>query len=101
MEGIGGEPLLEERPAEVLDPRTAYQVVSILEGVVQRGTGVAIRQAGNGRWPARPARRADFRDAWFIGFSPDLALGRVSSATTISNRSVRRAGRACRRADLP
>src|SRR6266567_19596 len=33
------EPLLDENQQQVLDPRTAYQVVSILEGVIQRGTG--------------------------------------------------------------
>ena len=40
------EPLLEEDKPQVLDPRTAYQIVSMLEGVVQRGTGVTIRAVG-------------------------------------------------------
>jgi len=68
------EPLLDENQAQVLDPRTAYQVVSILEGVVQRGTGVTIRAVGK-PLAGKTGTSSDFRDAWFIGFSPDLALG--------------------------
>jgi penicillin-binding protein 1A len=68
------EPLLEENQAQVLDPRTAYQIVSILEGVVQRGTGVTIRAVGK-PLAGKTGTSSDFRDAWFVGFSPDLALG--------------------------
>jgi len=59
---------------QVLDPRTAYQVVSILEGVIQRGTGVAIRVLGK-PLAGKTGTSSDFRDAWFVGFSPDLAVG--------------------------
>src|SRR4030095_767307 len=68
------EPLLEENKRQVLDPRTAYQMVSILEGVVQRGTGVTIRSVGK-PLAGKTGTSSDYRDAWFIGFSPDLALG--------------------------
>ena len=68
------EPLLDENQAQVLDPRTAYQIVSILEGVVQRGTGVTIKAVGK-PLAGKTGTSSDFRDAWFIGFSPDLALG--------------------------
>jgi len=68
------EPLLDENQAQVLDPRTAYQIVSILEGVVQRGTGVTIRSVGK-PLAGKTGTSSDFRDAWFVGFSPDLALG--------------------------
>ncbi len=68
------EPLLEENQPQVLDPRTAYQIVSILEGVVQRGTGVTIKSVGK-PLAGKTGTSSDFRDAWFIGFSPDLALG--------------------------
>src|SRR5204862_5656227 len=37
------EPLLDVNQDQVLDPRTAYQMVSILEGVIQRGTGQSIK----------------------------------------------------------
>jgi penicillin-binding protein 1A len=68
------EPLLDENQQQVLDPRTAYQIVSILEGVIQRGTGVAIRVLGR-PLAGKTGTSSDFRDAWFVGFSPDLAVG--------------------------
>jgi penicillin-binding protein 1A len=68
------EPLLEEDKPQVLDARTAYQMVSILEGVVQRGTGVTIRSVGK-PLAGKTGTSSDYRDAWFIGFSPDLAVG--------------------------
>jgi penicillin-binding protein 1A len=68
------EPLLDENQPQVLDPRTAYQIVSILEGVVQRGTGVAVKAVGK-PLAGKTGTSSDFRDAWFIGFSPDLVAG--------------------------
>ena len=68
------EPLLDENQQQVLDPRTAYQIVSILEGVVQRGTGTAVRAVGK-PLAGKTGTSSDFRDAWFVGFSPDLAVG--------------------------
>ena len=68
------EPLLEENKPQVLDPRTAYQMVSILEGAVLRGTGVTIRSVGK-PLAGKTGTSSDYRDAWFIGFSPDLAVG--------------------------
>ena len=68
------EPLLDVNQEQVLDPRTAYQVVSILEGVIQRGTGQAIKVL-NRPLAGKTGTSSDFRDAWFIGFSPDLAVG--------------------------
>src|SRR5438067_7114746 len=40
------EPLLADDREQVLDPRTAYQIVSILQGVVQRGTGQSVKAVG-------------------------------------------------------
>jgi penicillin-binding protein 1A len=58
----------------VEDPATAYQMVSMLEGVVQRGTGVTIRQL-NRPLAGKTGTSNDEQDTWFIGFSPDLVLG--------------------------
>ena len=69
------EPLLADTREQIIDPRTAYQIVSMLEGVVQRGTGRSVRAQSASRWPARPAPRTNAKDIWFIGFSPDLACG--------------------------
>jgi penicillin-binding protein 1A len=68
------EPLLDENRPQVLDPRTAYQIVSILEGVVQRGTGVVVKEVGK-PLAGKTGTSSDFHDTWFVGFSPDLALG--------------------------
>src|SRR5206468_3921566 len=68
------EPLLEEDQQQVLDPRTAYQIVSLLEGVIQRGTGQAIKVL-NRPLAGKTGTSSDFRDAWFVGFSPDLVTG--------------------------
>ena len=40
------EPGLIDKPEQVIDPLTAYQITSILEGVIQRGTGIAIKEVG-------------------------------------------------------
>lgn len=56
------------------DPRKVYQIVSILEGVVQRGTGVRIRSL-NRPLAGKTGTTNESRDTWFMGFSPDLAVG--------------------------
>ena len=58
----------------ILDSRIAYQITSMLEGVVLRGTGkkladLEIPLAG------KTGTTNDNKDAWFVGFSPDLAIG--------------------------
>lgn len=68
------EPFLTDDRAQVIDPRTAYQVVSMLEGVVQRGTGRKIRTVGK-PIGGKTGTTNDQKDAWFIGFSADLAVG--------------------------
>jgi penicillin-binding protein 1A len=68
------EPGLIDRRERVLDPMTAYQVVSIMEGVVQRGTGTALKEVGK-PIAGKTGTTNDEKDVWFIGFSPDLAVG--------------------------
>jgi penicillin-binding protein 1A len=60
--------------AELLDPGTAYQMVSMLQGVVQRGTGVRVRAVGK-PLAGKTGTTNDSLDTWFVGFSPDLAVG--------------------------
>jgi penicillin-binding protein 1A len=67
-------PQIPDVREQVLDPRTAYQMVSILEGVVQRGTGGAVRAVGK-PLAGKTGTTNDSKDAWFVGFSPDLAVG--------------------------
>ena len=67
-------PELPDPRARVIQPGTAYQMVSMLKGVVDRGTG---RRIGQLRLPlaGKTGTTNDSLDTWFIGFSPDLAVG--------------------------
>jgi penicillin-binding protein 1A len=49
-------------------------MVSILEGVVQRGTAKAVSAIGK-PLAGKTGTTNDANDAWFVGFSPDLAVG--------------------------
>jgi penicillin-binding protein 1A len=60
--------------ARLLQPSTAYQMVSMLQGVIERGTGVRIRAVGK-PLAGKTGTTNDSLDTWFIGFSPDLAVG--------------------------
>lgn len=59
---------------QIADPRTTYQMVSIMEGVVQRGTGVRLRSLGR-PIAGKTGTTNESRDAWFIGFTPNLVVG--------------------------
>jgi len=69
--------LLEENhpePHDAIRADTAYVMLSLLRGVVERGTGV---KAAALNWPiaGKTGTTEDFGDAWFLGFDPDLTLG--------------------------
>lgn len=68
------EPRLVDNRDQVLDPLTAYQMVSILEGVVQRGTATVVKEVGK-PLAGKTGTTNDAKDVWFVGFSPDLAVG--------------------------
>jgi penicillin-binding protein 1A len=67
-------PQIPDDREQVLDPRTAYQMVSIMEGVVQRGTATIVKAVGK-PLAGKTGTTNDSKDAWFVGFSPDLAVG--------------------------
>ena len=67
-------PELADLRESVIDPRTAYQMTSMLEGVVQRGTGRTARSVGK-PLAGKTGTTDEAVDAWFVGFSPDLAVG--------------------------
>mgnify|MGYP001461384677 FL=1 len=69
-----GEPLIIDNREQVLDPMTAYQITSMMEGVVQRGTGTHARSL-NRPVAGKTGTSNDYKDAWFIGFTPELAVG--------------------------
>jgi penicillin-binding protein 1A len=68
------EPSLVDRREQVIDAMTAYQITSMMEGVVQRGTGTVVREVGK-PVAGKTGTTNDEKDVWFIGFSPDLAVG--------------------------
>jgi penicillin-binding protein 1A len=68
------EPELFDVRPEVMNPYTAYQITSMMEGVVQRGTGKKLLAVGK-PVAGKTGTSNDERDAWFIGFTPDLTVG--------------------------
>ena len=70
------EPTLVDKRERVLDPMTAYQITSIMEGVPIRGTaaGSGIKELGK-HIAGKTGTTSDEKDVWFIGFSPDLVVG--------------------------
>src|SRR5438045_1337186 len=68
------EPLLPDTRQQTLDPRTAYQIVDLLTGVVQNGTGHVVRAVGK-PLAGKTGTSNDSKDTWFVGFSPDLVCG--------------------------
>ncbi|HUO22463.1 MAG TPA: penicillin-binding protein 1A [Caulobacteraceae bacterium] len=58
----------------LFDPITAYQINSMLQGVVQRGTASAARVIGR-PLGGKTGTTSEFRSAWFVGFSPDMVVG--------------------------
>ncbi|MDD4519491.1 MAG: penicillin-binding protein 1A [Alphaproteobacteria bacterium] len=67
-------PKLIENTIQVENPVTAYQMVNILTGVIERGSGSHAKMEGVAL-AGKTGTSADNKDAWFIGFSPDLVVG--------------------------
>ncbi|WP_114009648.1 penicillin-binding protein 1A [Cohaesibacter intestini] len=68
------EPQVVDNREQVLDPMTAYQITSMMEGVVLRGTAPVVRKVGK-PIAGKTGTTNDERDAWFVGYSPDLVVG--------------------------
>ena len=68
------EPELVDNSEQVLDPMTAYQITSMMEGVVQRGTATTIAELGR-PIAGKTGTTNDEKDAWFVGYTPDLVVG--------------------------
>jgi penicillin-binding protein 1A len=68
------EPTLVDRREQVIDPMTAYQITSMMEGVVQYGTATVVKEVGK-PIAGKTGTTNDEKDVWFVGFSPDLVVG--------------------------
>ncbi len=74
--GFNGDesPRIPVSGAQVWDPITAYQITSMLQGVVQRGTGAAASVLGRPTG-GKTGTTSEFRSAWFVGFTPHIVVG--------------------------
>jgi penicillin-binding protein 1A len=68
------EPEFVDTREQVMNPYTAYQITSMMEGVVERGTGKKVQIVGK-PVAGKTGTSNDERDAWFVGFTPDLTVG--------------------------
>jgi len=67
-------PALRDAREQLTDPASAFQMVSMLEGVIKRGTGNSINDLGL-VVAGKTGTTNDNTNGWFIGFTPDLAIG--------------------------
>jgi penicillin-binding protein 1A len=69
----GAIPTITSRRERIMDPVTAYQLTSMMEGVIQRGTGrgisVGVPIAG------KTGTTNDAKDVWFVGYSTNIVAG--------------------------
>jgi penicillin-binding protein 1A len=66
----------QEKPQQAIRPVTAYLMADMLRGVIDSGTAYGARQMGF-TLPAggKTGTTNDYKDAWFIGFTPSLVTG--------------------------
>jgi penicillin-binding protein 1A len=69
-------PVIDMGGEQIFDPITAYQINSMLQGVVLRGTAAAVGRQFPG-WPigGKTGTTNEYRSAWFMGFTPDMVVG--------------------------
>jgi penicillin-binding protein 1A len=67
-------PVNPDTREQVADPGSAFQIVTMLQGVVERGTAKVVQAVGK-PIAGKTGTTNDWRDAWFVGFTPDLAAG--------------------------
>ncbi len=67
-------PKINDKYKQIFSPQTAYQVTSLLEGVIQRGTGKKLRKLKL-NIAGKTGTTNENTDAWFIGFTSNLVIG--------------------------
>jgi penicillin-binding protein 1A len=84
-------PEINNKAREVLDPKIAYQITSMMEGVVKRGTARSLKEL---KMPlaGKTGTTNDNKDAWFIGYSPNLVVGVFVGHDTPKNLGYKQTG---------
>ena len=84
-------PDINNKAKEVLDPKIAYQITSMMEGVIHRGTARSLKDL---KIPiaGKTGTTNDNKDAWFIGYSPDLVVGVYVGHDTPKNLGYKQTG---------
>ncbi|MGK2961137.1 MAG: transglycosylase domain-containing protein, partial [Gemmatimonadaceae bacterium] len=74
VDGRSGDEIYEHRPSlrDAIDPAVAYVMHSMMRGVVTRGTAARLNQYGLGHVAGKTGTTNSYRDAWFVGYVPDL-----------------------------
>ena len=67
-------PIIKSNYKQIFSPQTAYQMTSILEGAIQRGTGKKLRDL-NLQIAGKTGTTNNNTDAWFIGYTSNLVVG--------------------------
>ncbi len=67
-------PELPDTRERILDAITDFQILNIMAGVTTRGTAASLAQLGR-PLAGKTGTTNDYKDAWFVGFSPDLVAG--------------------------
>ena len=70
----GEYPKIKDNYNQVFSPQTAYQITSLLEGVIQRGTGKKLKKLKL-NLAGKTGTTNENTDAWFIGFTSNLVIG--------------------------
>ncbi|WP_302474381.1 penicillin-binding protein 1A [Sabulicella glaciei] len=69
-----GPPRVTDNRRQIADPIATYQMVSILQGAAQNGTGTRAAQGLNRPVAGKTGTTDDYRDNWFVGFTPDIVV---------------------------
>ena len=69
---VAKPPLLVDQRREAADPQSTFQVVTMMQGVVARGTGFTAGKGLDRPIAGKTGTSQDFNDAWFVGFTPDM-----------------------------
>ena len=67
-------PKIEDNYQQIFSPQTAYQITSLLQGAVERGTGKKLKKLGL-NLAGKTGTTNSNQDAWFVGFSSDIVVG--------------------------